>query len=48
MTNDEKIRDENLQHNFNREAEKMLALLSGKTDNYILQAKIYYFLVQVI
>ena len=34
MTTDDKIRDEKLQHDFNREAAKILALLSGKIDKY--------------
>ena len=34
MTTDDKIRDEKLQHDFNREAAKISALLSGKIDKY--------------
>ena len=34
MTTDDKIRDGKLQYDINREAAKMLALSSGKTDNY--------------
>ena len=33
MINDDKIRDENLQDDFNREAAKVSALSSGKIDN---------------
>ena len=32
MTTDDKIRDEKLQHDINREAAKILALSSGKID----------------
>ena len=34
MTIDDKIRDEKLQYDINREAAKILALLSGKLDKY--------------
>ena len=34
MTIDDKFRDEKLQYDINREAAKILALLSGKTDKY--------------
>ena len=34
MATDDKIRDGKLQYDINREAAKMLALSSGKTDNY--------------
>ena len=34
MTNDDKIRDEKLQNNINREAGKISALSSGKIDKY--------------
>ena len=34
MTTDDKIRDEILQYGINREAEKMSAFSSGKTDKY--------------
>ena len=34
MTIDDKIRDENLQQNINREASKISAQLSGKIDKY--------------
>ena len=34
MTIDDKIRDEKLQHDINREAAKILALSSRKTDKY--------------
>ena len=34
MTIDDKIRNEKLQYNINREAAKILALLSGKNEKY--------------
>ena len=34
MTNDDKIRDEKLKYDINREAAKMSALSSGKIDEY--------------
>ena len=34
MNIDDKIRDENLQYDINREAEKISALSSGKIDKY--------------
>ena len=34
MTIEDQIRDEKLQHNINREAEKISTLSSGKIDNY--------------
>ena len=34
MTVDDKIRDEKLQHDINREAAKISALSSGKSDKY--------------
>ena len=34
MTTDDKIRDEKLQHDINREAVKMLGLSLGKVDKY--------------
>ena len=34
MKTDDKIRDEKLQYDINREVTKMLALLSGKIDKY--------------
>ena len=34
MTIDDKIEDEKLQYDINREATKLLALSSGKTDKY--------------
>ena len=34
MTIEDQIRDEKLQHDINREAAKILALLSGKIDQY--------------
>ena len=34
MTIDDKIRDEKLQYDINREAAKISALLSGKIDKY--------------
>ena len=39
MAIDDKIRDEKLQYNINREAAKISA---GKIDKYILQAKKYF------
>ena len=35
MTTDEKIRDEKLQYNINREAAKISALSTGKIDKYV-------------
>ena len=34
MTNDDKIKDEKLQHDISREAAKISALSSGKIDKY--------------
>ena len=34
MTTDDKIREEKIRYNINREAAKISALFSGKTDNY--------------
>ena len=34
MTTDDKLRDEKMQHDINREAAKVSALSSGKIDNY--------------
>ena len=34
MTNEDKIKDEKLQYNINREAAKISALSSGKIDKY--------------
>ena len=34
MTNDDKIKDEKLQYNINREAAKISALSTGKIDKY--------------
>ena len=34
MTNDDRIKDEKLQDDINREAAKISALLSGKIDKY--------------
>ena len=34
MTNDDKIRDEKVQYDINREAEKISALSSGRIDKY--------------
>ena len=34
MTIEDQIKDENLQYDINREAAKISALLSGKTDKY--------------
>ena len=47
MTIDDKIRDEKLQYDVNREAAKISALSFGKTDKYdILQVKKYYLLIE--
>ena len=46
MTIDDKIRDEKLQYDINREAAKLSALSSGKIDKYILQVKKYYLLIK--
>ena len=44
MTTDDKIRDEKLQYNYDREAEKTSALSLGKFINMnILQVKKYFF-----
>ena len=45
MTTDDKVRDEKLQYNNNREPAKAPALLSSKTDKYVLQVKSYDLLV---
>ena len=45
MIIDDKIRDEKLQYNNNREAAKTSALSSGKIDKYILLVKKYYHLI---
>ena len=43
----DKIRDEKVQYNLNREAAKVLALTSGKIDKYnISQVKRYCFLIK--
>ena len=43
MTNDDKIGDEKLQVDINREAAKISALSSGKIDKYnIIRVKRYY------
>ena len=34
MTTDDKIRDEKVQHDINRDVAKISALLSGKADKY--------------
>ena len=48
MTIDDKIRDEKLQCDINRELTKILALLSGKLRNMnILQVKKYYHLIKL-
>ena len=39
MTIDDKIRDEKLQYDINREAAKIPVLSSGKIDKHILQVK---------
>ena len=47
MTIDDKIRDEKLEYDINKEAAKISALSSGKIDKYILQVKKYCHLVKV-
>ena len=47
MTTDDKVRDEKLQYNINREPAKTSALLSSKTDKYVLQVKSSDLLVRV-
>ena len=48
MTIDDKIRDEKLQCDINRELTKKLGLLSGKLNNMnILQVKKYYHLIKL-
>ena len=42
MTIDDKIRDEKLQYDINREAAKILALLSTKINMNFLQVRQYY------
>ena len=46
MVIDEKIEDEKLHHDINREGPKILTLLSEKIDN-ILQVKKYYLAFQI-
>ena len=46
MTADDKIWEEKLQYDINREAAKMLALSSNKIGKYILQEKKYYHLIK--
>ena len=47
MKTDDKIRDEKLQYDINREAAKVLALSSEKLINMnILQVKKYYLLIK--
>ena len=46
MTTDDKIRDEKLKYDINREAAKVSAISSGKIDKMnILQVKKYYILI---
>ena len=45
MITDDKIRDEKLQYNNNREAAKISALSSGKIDKYVFLVKKYYHLI---
>ena len=48
MTVDDKIGDEKIQYDINRESGKISALSSGKIDKYeYLQAKKYYLLIKV-
>ena len=43
----DKIRDEKMQYDINREAAKLSALLSGKIDKYdYLKVKKYYLLIK--
>ena len=47
MTFDDKIKDEKVKHDIDREAAKISAISSGKIDNInILQAKKYYHLIK--
>ena len=46
MTINDKIRDEKLQYDINREAAKASALLYGKIDKYILQVNQHYLLIK--
>ena len=48
MTIDDKIKDEKLQYDINREAAKISALSSGKIDKYdfIFQVKKYYLVIK--
>ena len=49
MTVDDKIRYEKLQYNVNREAAKISALSSGKTDKYEhLTGEKYYHMIKVV
>ena len=49
MTTDNKITDEKLQYDMNREAAKISVLPSGKIGKYeILQAKKYYHLIKEV
>ena len=48
MTTDDKIREEKLENDINREAIKVYALSSGKTDKYEYYVLIkYYLLIRV-
>ena len=46
MTINDKIRDEKLKYDINKEEAKISALSSRKTDKYILQVKKYYLLIK--
>ena len=46
MTIDDQIRDEKLQYDINREAAKISALSSGKTDEYEYGTGEYYHLIK--
>ena len=47
MAIDDKIRDEKLQYDINKEAAKISALSSGKIDKHdILEVKKYYLLIK--
>ena len=45
MTIEDRIKNEKLQYDINREAAKISVLSSGKIDKYILLAKRYYHLI---
>ena len=47
MTTDDKIRDEKLEYNINREDAKTSALSSGKINEYEYEMQKYYHLIKV-